>query len=317
MEYEIEQLESIDDKTIRAFYQRTQNGNIPKLSHAYQFYLMEEDEYAKDLGKHRYDTIFAAIYSNDIVGLAWARADFGFSSDPEERSIKTPEIKIAVCTEYQGRGIGTSLMNDLTYTLAKNGFYEAEAYVSNNSPALRFFWKLSFNIYEDKGQEYRMLKPIDTFRKENVDKIFSVFNSKKEYIANIHDLYSEPGEKDKFDDDWAKHHPPGKYVICVYQRHSVYDKGSCIYRNNVYDEPTGDNSKREHPDFVIVLDKAQEYTVPCGGGKLISHIIMNENNTLQSKVYSEKEAQETAAMLSQQGYKAAVMERTATYLMDG
>ena len=35
---------------------------------------------------------------------------------------------------------------------------------------------------------------MNKFRKENVDKIFSVFNSKKEYIANIHDLYSEPGE---------------------------------------------------------------------------------------------------------------------------
>ncbi|MCR5807622.1 MAG: GNAT family N-acetyltransferase [Oscillospiraceae bacterium] len=156
MEYEIEQLESIDDKTIRAFYQRTQNGNIPKPSHAYQFYLMEEDEYTKDFGKHMNDTAFAAIYNEKIIRLAWARADFGHERNLNEMGIKTPEIRIAVEAEYQGRGIGTSLMKNLLYSLAEKDYYEAVADVEKNDPSLIFFLKLGFNIVKDEFSYYHI-----------------------------------------------------------------------------------------------------------------------------------------------------------------
>ncbi|MCR5807621.1 MAG: GNAT family N-acetyltransferase [Oscillospiraceae bacterium] len=166
MEYRIRQLESVDyeslkcrntvdyENTFQYFFDKTiaYTGGAASLYDV--GYSMELSWYTDEFGKHRNDTAFAAICDDKMVGLAWARADFGFDGNLEGRKMKTPEIKIAVRAEYQGMNIGTNLLIKLLYSLGKQNFSEAEIFVAKNDPSLIFFLKLGFSIISEEDGQY-------------------------------------------------------------------------------------------------------------------------------------------------------------------
>ena len=148
------------------------------------------------------------------------------------------------------------------------------------------------------------------FEKENIKLIFEEKLSVGEFIAEANDSFSGFAVKDTYNRDWAFGFPSGRYVIVVYQRHSLYQDGVQIYINESYENCTGRDSRYRRPSFVLALDKEMEYTVPSWGDrKLISHIVHEEKNSLHAKVYDSLEkAEKAAAQYSKKGNKVAVLE---------
>ena len=148
------------------------------------------------------------------------------------------------------------------------------------------------------------------FKKENINLVFEDKQTECEFIAEANDSFSEFSTKDTYNRTWAWGFPSGRYVIVVYQRHSLYQEGVLIYKNKSYENTTGRNSRYKKPSFVLMLDKEVEYTVPSWGShKLISHIIREEQNALQAKIFDNIEKVEKAAVdYSKKGNIVAVLE---------
>ena len=150
----------------------------------------------------------------------------------------------------------------------------------------------------------------DVFREENIKLIFEEKPADGEFIAEASDSFSGFATKDTYNRDWAFGFPSGRYVIVVYQRHSLYRDGMQIYINESYENSTGRDSRYKRPSFVLALDKEMEYTVPSWGDrKLISHIVREDKNPLQAKVYDSLEkAEKAAAEYSKMGSRVAILE---------
>ena len=137
----------------------------------------------------------------------------------------------------------------------------------------------------------------DIFKKENIKLIFEAKQAEGEFIAEANDCFSEFSVKDIYNSNWARSFPSGRYVIVVYQRHSLYREGLQIYKNESYEIIVGRFSRYKKPSFVLLLSHETEYTVPSWDNhKLISHILREDKNALQAKVFDSIEKAEKAAI---------------------
>ena len=137
----------------------------------------------------------------------------------------------------------------------------------------------------------------DIFKKENIKLIFEAKQVEGEFIAEANDSFSEFSTKDTYNSNWARSFPSGRYVIVVYQRHSLYREGVLIYKNESYENIVGRFSRYKKPSFVLLLSHETEYTVPSWDNhKLISHILREDKNALQAKVFDSIEKAEKAAI---------------------
>ena len=135
------------------------------------------------------------------------------------------------------------------------------------------------------------------FKKENINLIFEDKQAEGEFIAEANDCFTEFSSKDTYNCDWARSFPCGRYVIVIYQRHSLYREGVQIYKNESYESSTGRFSRYKKPSFVLLLSHEIEYTVPSWDNhKLISHILREDKNSLQAKVFDSIEKAEKAAI---------------------
>ena len=113
--------------------------------------------------------------------------------------------------------------------------------------------------------------------------INSVFNVKESqtFIAEANDTYSGYYEKGHFSRDWAcANFEAGRYVIVVYQIHSLYMDGKQIWLNENFENAVGKYSRYRQPSFVIITDKLQEYIIPSWGRSYFTHIIHNDKDPL-------------------------------------
>ena len=137
----------------------------------------------------------------------------------------------------------------------------------------------------------------DIFKKENIKLIFEAKQVEGEFIAEANDIFSEFSTKDTYNSNWARSFPCGRYVIVVYQRHSLYREGVLIYKNESYENIVGRFSRYKKPSFILLLNHEMEYTVPTWDNhKLISHILREDKNALQAKVFDSIEKAEKAAI---------------------
>lgn len=82
----------------------------------------------------------------------------------------TPSLAISLLPGYRGLGIGTQLLNGLLLLLQENGYLRVSLSVQKENPALRLYERVGFQILEEKGTEYLMLRDItQAVRQENVD----------------------------------------------------------------------------------------------------------------------------------------------------
>ena len=156
----------------------------------------------------------------------------------------------------------------------------------------------------------------ETFRKENIRLLFETHTHGSEFIAETGDGFSDFSEKESFTRDWAWQFPAGRYVITVYQRHSLYRDGKAVWINPSFDASVGRDCRFGRPLYVLIFDRAEAYTVPSWGThKLLSHILRSEADPLQPCLFSLKEAKKNAAAYSRGGQPAVVLSWYADFDM--
>ena len=146
------------------------------------------------------------------------------------------------------------------------------------------------------------------FRKENIRYVFGTDEDMGSFIAETGDMYSEPMNTDVFGRDWAWSFPSGRYVICIYQRYSVFEDGERIFLNGAYKDSVGQYSRYGCPVFAVVCDTQKEYLIPKWAHPLVSHFVRSDHDPLQVRTFSLNDAEETARRYSEGGRRAAVVE---------
>lgn len=99
--------------------------------------------YIADFGRAG-DCAVVAQNDGEIIGIAWARVwtrdDHGFGWIDEQ----TPEMAIAVTTEFRGYGIGARLIEALKSALREMGATQISLNVRADSAAVRLYQRLGF-----------------------------------------------------------------------------------------------------------------------------------------------------------------------------
>ncbi|SEP94108.1 hypothetical protein SAMN02910369_00938 [Lachnospiraceae bacterium NE2001] len=154
-----------------------------------------------------------------------------------------------------------------------------------------------------------MMKLDDVFIRENLMLLFEPAVYDGEFIANVNSCYTTYAPKDFYDYKWSINFSSGRYVIVVFQRHSVYHNGNQIYLNEAFENVTGKYSRYKKPSFVIAMETPREYSVPTWGDhKLVSDIMHSDNSPLQPRIFTLDEAIKRATELSKTGDKMCVLE---------
>ena len=157
------------------------------------------------------------------------------------------------------------------------------------------------------------------FAEENRGLVFEPKAYQAEFMAEINNSFTKFFPKECFSNKWAySGFPSGRYVILVYQRHSVYQNGKCIYENKNYVNSIGDYSRYHKPVFNVAAEEDTAYPVSTWGEhRLRSCIIMDpkHDNIIPAKYETAAEAAKAAKEYSLKGYKTAVIEWYADYDM--
>lgn len=147
-----------------------------------------------------------------------------------------------------------------------------------------------------------------TFLKENINLLFEEIKHKGEFIAAAYDLYSSFSEQEKYDLKWARNFEPGRYVIVIYQRHSVYKNGKQVFINTEFVDTVGKYCSYKTPQFVLISDKEREYFIKSWDSRLKTHTIQDENNPLYNKNYDIESAKIAAINYSKSGESVVIAE---------
>ncbi|OJV64907.1 MAG: hypothetical protein BGO41_15065 [Clostridiales bacterium 38-18] len=75
-----------------------------------------------------------------------------------------PIVVIAIKSDYQGRGIGISLMETLFKVAAMHDFPKLSRSVAKDNYALKLYRRVGFSVYEERDDSFLMLREINTFR---------------------------------------------------------------------------------------------------------------------------------------------------------
>ena len=154
------------------------------------------------------------------------------------------------------------------------------------------------------------------FMRENHKLIFEKENHKGEFIAEANSEFSNFMKRNEFSHDWAySNFNGGRYVITIYQRHSVYESGQQVWLNDHFDNSVGVDSRYKFPCYVIILDHPLEYIIKSWRVPLITYTVHNEKDPLQAKTYNLYDAEAEAKKLSKDGHKAVIMEWFEDYNM--
>jgi ribosomal protein S18 acetylase RimI-like enzyme len=113
---------------------------------------------------HRYwgrpgDLGVVATMDGDLVGVAYCRL---FTADDHGHGYfddETPEIAVAVCDRYRGRGFGERLLNERVARQA--GFARLSLSVDTANPAIRLYSRLGYREISRDAHGIRMILPID------------------------------------------------------------------------------------------------------------------------------------------------------------
>jgi len=154
------------------------------------------------------------------------------------------------------------------------------------------------------------------FKYENIDLLFEAGTQSGKFIAEAGDRFSNYLDRREFGYKWSLNFPAGRYVIIVYQRCSIYEKGKQIWKNDDYLNEVGKDSRYKSPCFVVILNRTMNYKISSWDQLLRSHTLRDKDNPLQPQVFSSLEtAEEVAKKYSEQGVMAAVLEWYEDYNM--
>lgn len=112
--------------------------------------------YIAGFGKKKDDIGLVAEVGNKAVGAVWVRImnDYGHIDND------TPSFAIALYKDYRGFGIGTNLMKEMLHILKDRGYKQASLAVQKANYAVRMYQKTGFEIVDENGEEYIMLRRV-------------------------------------------------------------------------------------------------------------------------------------------------------------
>ncbi len=112
--------------------------------------------YVEDFGADEHDNAFVAVIDGKIIGAVWSRImnDYGHIDD------QTPSLAIAVRNQYRNRGLGTRLMKRLLECLKSKRYRRVSLSVQKINPARRFYERLGFKIFDERGDELILTKEL-------------------------------------------------------------------------------------------------------------------------------------------------------------
>ncbi len=121
--------------------------------------LPELSKYVKNFGRIG-DIGLIAEREGELVGAVWCRLftdeerGYGFVDE------YTPELSMAVKSGRRGQGIGTQLLENMLQALVAEGYTQVSLSVDRRNPALHLYKRLGFQVHEEAGTAYTMVKTL-------------------------------------------------------------------------------------------------------------------------------------------------------------
>jgi ribosomal protein S18 acetylase RimI-like enzyme len=106
------------------------------------------------------DAGVVAWHEGHRVGAAWCRV-LGEVLVRDDAARPIPELAIAVAPDYQGRGVGTRLLDGLARAAAAAGHQAIALTVNSRNPALRLYERHGFEVVGRDGDRLTMVKSLD------------------------------------------------------------------------------------------------------------------------------------------------------------
>jgi [ribosomal protein S18]-alanine N-acetyltransferase len=109
--------------------------------------------YIQDFGK-KTDIGLVAEIDCKLVGAIWTRLFKGYGFIDEN----TPELSMAIDTDFRGKGIGSKLLEAMFRRLKKKGYKQVSLSVDKRNFAYKLYQKRGFQDFEVKGNSVLMVK---------------------------------------------------------------------------------------------------------------------------------------------------------------
>ena len=137
---------------------------VPEGNPKYSRAILDEPplcNYIDEWGKYTGDICIVAESDNVLVGAIWGRIfsspkiGYGYVND------KTPEISVAIISNYRSRGIGTRLINEICQAYKKKGIESISLSVDCRSPAHQLYIRCGFKTIKEDDLSVIMTKKLN------------------------------------------------------------------------------------------------------------------------------------------------------------
>lgn len=157
MEYQIrlikeEEIKELDDFLYDAIFQPSEAPELPREI----IYESEIYAYIEEFGKRQGDFCLVAVCQDELIGAVWTRILSGEVKGYGNIDGDTPEFAISVKKAYRGKGIATSLIQEMLGVLKGHGYKQASLAVQKANFAQEMYKKAGFEIVGEDDQEYIM-----------------------------------------------------------------------------------------------------------------------------------------------------------------
>ncbi|MGP0586194.1 GNAT family N-acetyltransferase [Paenibacillus timonensis] len=113
-------------------------------------------KYHEDWGR-KGDRALVALKENQLAGAAWYRLFDETNPGYGYVDSETPELGIAIHSDFRGIGIGRSLMNEIIKQAASDGYRSLSLSVDpENTSAVKLYQHLGFTYYGISGTSWTM-----------------------------------------------------------------------------------------------------------------------------------------------------------------
>lgn len=136
---------------------------VPKGTRPYPRSVLERPELAKyylNWGSIPHDLAIVAVHHGELVGAVWGRSHqpphegFGFVG-PD-----TPEVGIAVYSDYRNQGLGTRLFEAIIENYRRRGITALSLSVDRLNPAKALYGRLGFLVVRENEHDFIMQKEL-------------------------------------------------------------------------------------------------------------------------------------------------------------
>ena len=117
-------------------------------------------KYIKNWNQKEDDLAIVGVKNDELVGAIWGRKfkkekkGYGFIDE------NTPEISMAVRSEYRNQGIGTSLINQIENKYSEIGISKLSLSVDKLNPAKKLYERCGYKLFEEQETAITMFKQI-------------------------------------------------------------------------------------------------------------------------------------------------------------